>query len=108
MGLLPDLFRETGRERLWKEQGGRGSGKSGTALLLPVVGGTGSLFIATWEVCCGLQEHCAISVTVSTNLQARSEPSLQRLCLAHIHRAKVTPRPAEVFPIPLMPKSPRE
>lgn len=82
MGLLPNLFRE---------KGGRGSGKSRAVPLLPLVDGTGSLFILTWEVCCGPQEHYAIRGTVPTNLHAGSEASLQSLCLAHTHRAKVTP-----------------
>lgn len=87
MGLLPNLFRE---------KGGRGSGKSRAVPLLPAppppaVDGTGSLFILTWKVCCGQQEHCAIRGTVPTNLHARSEASLQSLCLAHTHRAKVIP-----------------
>lgn len=83
-------------------QGGRGSGKGRAAPLLPVVGGTSSLFIPTWEVCCGLQEHGAISVTVSTNVHARSEASLQSLCPAHTHRAKVTPRPEESESFPYL------
>lgn len=93
MGLLSDLFRKTGREGLWK----------GRSALLP------PLWMAL-ALCLYLQQgHCAISVTVPTNLHTRSKASPQSLCLPTLTGPRL-PQDLQtrVFLTRLVPNSPTE
>lgn len=89
MGLLLDLYRDTGREGLWKEQGSPSAPPGGWHRF--------SVYIHLVGVNCGLQEHSTIRVTVPTNLQAKVRGiTAQPVPSPHPHpQAKVTPRPAE-------------